>query len=67
MDREYDIFEVHPNGDILWKTCVAGLENARVKLAELGRQSANPFFAAHTPTREIVAQVNHERATSAQD
>lgn len=60
MDREYDIFEVHPNGDLLWRECVTGLENARMKVEELGRQSTNPFFAAHTPTKEIVARVNHD-------
>jgi hypothetical protein len=62
VDREYDIFEVYPNGDLLWRVCVTGLENARLKLAELGKQSGNPFFATHTPTKEIVAQVNHDRA-----
>jgi hypothetical protein len=67
VDNEYDIFEVRPNGDILWRECVAGLENAREKVAELGSHSANPFFATHTPTKQIVAQVNHESANSARD
>jgi hypothetical protein len=66
VDREYDIFEVCPNGDVLWRVCVTGLDNARQKLAELGSQSSNPFFAAHTPTQEIVAQVNHGGASGAQ-
>ena len=39
MAREDDIFEVYPNGDLLWRMCVTGLENARLKLAELGKQS----------------------------
>jgi hypothetical protein len=65
VDREYDIFEVYANGDLLWRACVTGLENAREKLAELGKQSSNPFFATHTPTKEIVAQVNHDRAKGA--
>ncbi len=65
MDREYDIFEVCTNGDLLWRTCVEGLENAHLKLAELGKRSPNPFFAAHTPTNEIVARVNHDGAKSA--
>lgn len=62
MDREYDIFEVYPNGEQLWSVCVTGLENARLKLAKLEKQSSNQFFATHTPTKEIVAQVNHDLA-----
>jgi hypothetical protein len=62
MDREYDIFEVHPNGDLFWQGCVAGLENARLKVVELGKKSSNHIFATHTPTKEIVAQANHNRA-----
>lgn len=58
MDREYDIFEVHPNGDLLWRECVGGLENARLKVAMLGQRSSNQFFATHTPTQEIVARAN---------
>ena len=65
VDREYDIFEVYPNGDLLWRVCVAGLENARLKVAEMGRQSNNRFFATHTPTKEIVTQVNHDQAKGA--
>ncbi len=60
MDREYDIFEVRSNGDLLWRECVAGLENARSRVAVLGHQSASHFFATHTPTQEIVARVNHD-------
>jgi hypothetical protein len=66
LNRDYDIFEVCPNGDMIWRVCVAGLENARLKLEELGKLSSNQFFATHTPTKEIVAQVNHDRAKSTQ-
>jgi hypothetical protein len=58
LDREYDILEVCPNGDLLWRVCVSGLENARLKVAELGTESSNQFFATHTPTKEIVAKIN---------
>ena len=65
MDRDYDIFEAFPNGEILWHTCVLGLENARIKVAELGRLSNHEFFALHSPTNEVVARVNHDRAKEA--
>ncbi len=64
MDLEYDIFEAYPNGDLLWRACVTGLENARQKVAELGNLSPNLIFATHTPTKEIVAQANHTRAST---
>ena len=62
MDREYDIFEVYPNGDLFWQGCVVGLENARLKVAELGQKSSNRIFATYTPTKEIVAQANYNGA-----
>jgi hypothetical protein len=65
VDREYDIFEVFPNGDLLWRACVTGLDSARLKVEELGKESGNQFFATHTATKEIVAQVNHDRASDA--
>jgi hypothetical protein len=67
IDREYDIFEAYPNGDLLCRMCVPGLEKARLKLAELGKRSCNQFFATHTPAKEIVAQVNHEHAKGTQN
>jgi hypothetical protein len=60
VDRDYDIFEIHPNRDLLWRACVAGLDNARLRVAELGKESGNQFFATHTPAKEIVARVNHD-------
>jgi hypothetical protein len=64
MDREYDIFEVYPNGDLIWQECVSGLENARRKVVELGAKSSNRIFATYTPTKEIVAQANHNGAST---
>lgn len=65
MDRDYDIFETFPDGEISWHTCVLGLENAQLKVAQLGTLSSNEFFALHSPTQEVVARVNHDRAKSA--
>ena len=65
MDLDYDIFEAFPNGDIGWHTCVVGLENARLKVAQLGKLSNNEFYALHPPTQEVVARVNHDRAKTA--
>jgi hypothetical protein len=54
MDYEYDIFECFPDGSIRWKDSANGLLNARQKIQELGRKSANDHFAMRLPTREVV-------------
>jgi hypothetical protein len=58
VDREYDLFEKFPDGSVMWRICVPGLEKALVKLKELASLSANEHFAIHTPTRAIVARIN---------
>jgi hypothetical protein len=58
VDREYDLFEKFPDGSILWRAFVPGLENAVAHLKKLGSLSPNEHFAMHTPTQAIVARVN---------
>jgi hypothetical protein len=62
MDREYDIFEKLPDGSILWRTVIKGLENALARLKELGAVSPNEHFAIHTPSNVIIARVNEPEA-----
>ena len=58
VDREYDIFEKFPDGYVLWKGCVAGLEDAIAKLKHQASLSPNEHFVRHTPTAAIVARLN---------
>lgn len=58
MDRDYDIFERFPDGSVVWRDFVKGLDSARAKLDLLGRRSVNEFFAMHVPTKEIFARIN---------
>ena len=58
MNREYDLFERLPDGLLVWRAVVSGLENARIRLQELAKLSNNEYFAIHTPTKEIVDRVN---------
>lgn len=58
MDRDYDIFERLPDGSVMWRDFVNGLESARAKLDLLGGRSANEFIAIHMPTKEIAARIN---------
>jgi hypothetical protein len=58
MDRVYDIFERLPDGSLMWRGRVAGLELAKGKLRDLASKSDNEFHALYSPTKEIVARVN---------
>lgn len=62
MNREYDLFEKFPDGSVLWKGCVAGLEAAIAKLKQEAGLSPNEHFARHTPTNAIVARLNVSEA-----
>jgi hypothetical protein len=41
MDRQYDIFEILPDGSPLWKVAVAGHEKAISILQQLAAQTQN--------------------------
>jgi hypothetical protein len=58
MDREYDLFEKFPDGSVLWRAFIPGIDNVLSKLKELGRLSPNEHFAMHTPSKTIVGRVN---------
>lgn len=64
MNREYDIFEQLPDGGVVWRGFVIGIEAARTKLHVLADGSQHEFFAMHTPTREIVERVNTPKGPS---
>jgi hypothetical protein len=66
MDREYDLFEELPDGSVLWRAVVPGLENALAKLQELGRLSPNGHFAMHTATKTVVGRVNEPKSSAAE-
>jgi hypothetical protein len=65
MDREFDLFEKLPDGSVLWKAVVPGLENALIRLKSFGSISPNEHFAIHTPTQTVVARVNAPTSSSA--
>jgi hypothetical protein len=58
MNRDYEIFELLPDGSPIWKGHGSGLDSVRVKLEKLAAKTANECIAMHLPTREIVARVN---------
>ena len=63
MDRNYDLFEILPDGSPIWKCAVAGHHNAVQQLRELARHTANELRIMHLSTNTIIAVLNapHQR------
>jgi hypothetical protein len=56
--REYDIFEKLPDGTVLWRVFVPGLQDALDKMKELSKLSPNEFFIFHSPSQETIGRAN---------
>jgi hypothetical protein len=54
MNRKYDVFEKFSDGSSLWRACVSGLENTRIHLHEMSRQSKNQFYAIDIAVGKVV-------------
>jgi hypothetical protein len=58
MTRDYDLFEILPDGAPIWKELVTGHEEALRKLQELARGTTNEVRMMHVPTNTIIASMN---------
>jgi hypothetical protein len=58
MEREYDIFEEFPDGELTWHGHTVGLSSARRQMQEVAGTTKNECFIVHLPTKEVVARVN---------
>jgi len=58
MDRDYDLFEILPDGTPMWREAVTGHENAIKRLHELSARTANEVRVMHLPTDTLIAQKN---------
>ncbi|MFY9731904.1 MAG: hypothetical protein WBQ04_03910 [Candidatus Acidiferrales bacterium] len=58
MDRNYDLFEILPDGSPIWKCAVAGHENAVQQLRELANHTRNELRIMHLSTNTIIAVLN---------
>lgn len=56
MQKEYDLFELLPDGSPLWRCRVTGLNQVDAKLREIAAETARECFAIYLPTKEIVAR-----------
>ena len=58
VDRNYDLFEILPDGSPIWKCAVAGHENAVQQLRELARHTSNELRIMHLASNTIIAVLN---------
>jgi hypothetical protein len=63
VDRNYDLFEILPDGSPIWKCTVAGHEPALQQLKELAKRTDNEVRIMHLATNTIIAVLNTPRHT----
>jgi hypothetical protein len=62
MERDQDLFEVLPSGDVMWKASVPGHDSAILKLRELSTQTANEVRVIHLASKTLIATINGPKA-----
>lgn len=60
MDREYDLFEVFPDGSLVWRCSVTGHEKAIQRLRELAEVTDHEFRVMHIPTNTLIASLKKD-------
>jgi hypothetical protein len=61
MDRDYDLFEVFPDGSLVWRDSVTGHENAIRRLIELTALTPNEIRVMHILTNSLIAVLNKRK------
>ena len=64
MERNYDIFEVLPDSQPMWRAAVARHENALRALKELAVKTTNEVRVMHLPTKAVIAVMNANKSQS---
>jgi hypothetical protein len=63
MDRQYDLFEVLPDGAPIWRGSASGHDAAILKLRKLAAQTGNEVRVMHLPTKAVIAVINTKSAS----
>jgi hypothetical protein len=58
VNRQYDLFEIFPDGSPLWRESVTGQEDALRRLKELSSQTKNEVRALYIPTNRVLVTMN---------
>ena len=61
MEREYDLFEVFPDGSLIWRQSVTGHENAIQRLRELVELTDSEFRVMHVLTNTLIASMKRPK------
>jgi hypothetical protein len=59
---ERDLFEVFPDGSLVWRDSVTGHEKAIRRLQELAALIDNEFRVMHVPTNTLIASMKRAKA-----
>ena len=62
MERDYDLFEVSPDGAVIWRETVPGHENAIRKLVELSKRTSNEVRVMHVLSNTLIASTHGPKA-----
>jgi hypothetical protein len=58
MDRDYDLFEVFPDGTLIWRESITGHEDAIRRLRELSELTVNELRVMHILSNTLIASLN---------
>jgi hypothetical protein len=58
VNRNYDLFEMLPDGSPRWKGSVSGYDDAIRMLHKLSERTANKVHLMYLPTKTIIATLN---------
>ena len=56
--RKYDLFELFPDGYVLWRGTVKGLEKATIELEELAAHTKHEVQLMYAPNSALIAKRN---------
>src|ERR1700691_2801751 len=62
MERDYDLFEVLPDGAVVWQETVSGHENAIRKLVELSKRTTNEVRVMEFSTNSLIGLLKGPQA-----
>lgn len=58
MDRDYDLFEVCPGEEPIWRSSVSSARLALSALEEMGHRTTHECFTLYLKTNEVLWRVN---------
>lgn len=64
MDRQYDLFQVLPDGTLLWREAVVGHRAAIEKLEHLALLESCEFQLLHLPEKTVIATTNARKTVA---